>query len=126
MKAATPDLFDQRITGSGAMDEDRIQKATKNLLTAALMSADELAAKKGESDLFVRIKRNSERLSACAGHEFEPDPDWRTWKPNRTVHCRRCGGDMKMHDAMEYLRGFAHGSGQDFKVLCAAIWPPAS
>lgn len=108
------------------MDDERIKKASQNLLKAALMSADELAAKKGENDLFVRIKRNSERLSGCEGHDFEPDPDWRTWKPNRTIHCRRCGGDMKMHDAMEYLRGFAHGSGRDFKAITETLWPPAN
>lgn len=107
------------------MDDARMKNISQGLVKAALMSADELAAKKGEDDLFVRIKRNSERLSACPGHDFEPDPDWRTWNPNRTVHCRVCGGDAKMHDAMEYLRGFAHGSGQDFKALTEAVWPPS-
>lgn len=103
------------------------KRAAEGLVRAASMSADELAAKRGEEDPFVQIKRNSERLGACTGHDFEPEPDWRSkgWGLlNRTVHCRNCGGDMKVGDAMAYLHGFAHGSGQDFKAMTDAIWPP--
>ncbi|MBS1725009.1 MAG: hypothetical protein JSS66_18880 [Armatimonadetes bacterium] len=92
------------------------------------MSADELAARKGEGDMFVKIKRNHERLNACAGHDFEPDPNWRDGRPllQRTVHCRKCGGDMKTGDAHTYLRGVAHGSGRDYHAMCEAVWPSAS
>lgn len=102
-------------------------RIARGLLKAASMSADELAAKKGEADPFVRIKRNSERLDACEGHDFEPQPDWRAAPVSilgRTVHCRVCGGEMKMHDAMMYLRGLAHGSGRDFVAITNAVWPP--
>jgi hypothetical protein len=110
------------------MSSDELKRIGEGLLKAAAMTADELAAKKGEDDLFVRIKRNSERLLACDRHEFEPQPDWLSSRPflNRTVRCSRCGGDMKVFDAMNYLRGFAHASGGDLKALTDAIWPPAT
>ena len=104
------------------------KKAAEGLLKAATMSADELAARKGENDPFVQIKRNNERLSNCSAHDFEPQPDWRSqgWGMlNRTVHCRVCGGDMKISAAHDYLRGFAHGSGRDFEAVVNAIWPPS-
>lgn len=109
------------------MTDERFSKIADGLWKAATMSADELAAKKGEDNPFVLIKRNGERLNSCQGHDFEPDPGWRDAKPPlsyRTVHCRACGGDMKMNDAMSYLRGVAHGSGRDFKAMTDAIWPP--
>jgi len=105
------------------------KKAATGLLKVATMTADELASRKGEDDMFVKIKRNSERLSNCSGHDFEPQPDWRSkgWGMlDRTVHCRACGGDMKIGAAHDYLRGFAHGSGQDLKSITASIWPPES
>lgn len=104
-----------------------IGKIAEGLWKAASMSADELSAKKGENDLFVKIKRNHERLDACTGHKFEAQPNWRDQPPpyiNRTVHCRNCGGDMKMGDAMNYLKGFAHGTGGDYRTMTDAIWPP--
>jgi hypothetical protein len=108
------------------MDDQRFKRAAEGLLKAALMSADDLAAKKGEDNPFVRIKRNNERLEACTLHEFNPDPDWRKANllTHRTVTCRNCGGEMKTNDAMAYLRGYAHGSGGDFKAITDAIWPP--
>lgn len=110
------------------MDDARFSRMAQGLMKAATMSADELAARKGENDMFVRIKRNHERLNGCAGHDFEPDPNWRETRPllNRTVHCRTCGGDMKTGDAHQYLRGLAHGSGRDYGAIVAAIWPPAA
>ena len=60
--------------------------------------------------MMVRIKRNRDRLEGCAWHEFERQPDWRS-SPlyNQKVRCLHCGGEMKTHDAMTYMRGFAHG-----------------
>lgn len=104
------------------------KRAAEGLLKAASMSADELAARNGEDDPFVKIKRNRQRLINCSGHDFEPQPDWRSkgWGMlDRTVHCRACHGDMKIGAAHEYLRGFAHGSGRDFQELIEAIWPSA-
>ncbi|KQO69528.1 hypothetical protein ASF22_02660 [Methylobacterium sp. Leaf87] len=109
------------------MDDARFSKMAQGLWKAASMTADELASRKGEDDMFVKIKRNGERLDGCAGHDFEPDPEWRTAKRpvlGRTVHCRVCGGDMKMNDAMYYLRGVAHGTGRDYKAMIEQIWPP--
>lgn len=109
------------------MDDARFSKIAQGLMKAAVMTADELASRKGEDNAFVKIKRNGERLDGCTGHDFEPDTEWRSAKPPlsyRTVHCRACGGDMKMNDAMNYLRGLAHGTGRDFKAMTAAIWPP--
>lgn len=106
------------------MEEATVKRASENLLKVALMSADELAAKKGESDLFVQIKRNAEKLDHCAQHIFESQPDWRAnFKLNDTVHCLNCGGDMKRSRAMDYLKGYAHGAGISFDRLCEKIWP---
>jgi hypothetical protein len=120
-------LVNQRIKKDGTMDDASFSRMARGLVRAASMSADALAAEKGEGNPFVRIKRNSERLDACEGHDFEPDPDWRTRASllDRKVHCRACGGDMKNGDALMYLRGLAHGSGRDFTALTDAIWPPS-
>ena len=109
------------------MEQDGFTRIANGLVKTAMMSADNLAAKKGEDDAWVKIKRNNERLNSCAGHDFEPDPNWRETRPflNRTVHCRRCGGDMKVNDAHHYLLGIAHATGQDHKAMTAEIWPPA-
>lgn len=109
------------------MDDERYKQAAVKLICAIASSTDDMAAKRGEADPLVQIKRNSDRLRACDRHEFDPVPDWRT-RPGpliwQTVHCARCGGDMKAGEANDYLRGFAHGSGQDYTAIVNAIWPP--
>lgn len=101
---------------------------TQGLVRALSMSADQLAARKGEDNLLVQIKRNRERLDACSCHEFEPDPEWHR-RPGSLlrskVRCRHCGGEMESGEAHTYLRGLAHGSGQDYRALVATVWPPA-
>ena len=94
------------------------------LVKAVQTPTDELASKKGEGDMMVRIKRNSDRIEGCAGHEFERQPDWRA-SPlyNQNVRCLRCGGEMKTHGAMIYMRGFAHGAGVDYSGLVETVWP---
>lgn len=108
-------------------DDERFKQTSVNLMRAVAAPTDELAAKKGEGNLLVKIKRNSDRLYACDRHEFEPVPDWRD-RPGpfiwQKVRCARCGGEMKAGEAHDYLRGFAHGSGQDYKAITDAIWPP--
>jgi hypothetical protein len=108
--------------------DEKLSKIANGLARAASMTADALAAEKGEDNLFVQIKRNSERLDGCSGHEFEPQPDWRTApRPyiNRKIRCLRCGGEMPTGDAHTYLRGVAYGSGRNYTDLASAIWPPA-
>ena len=99
-------------------------RIANGLVKAIQTPTDELAAKKGEGDLMVQIKRNSDRLNECGGHEFEHQPNWRA-SPlyNQKVKCLRCGGEMKSHDAMTYVRGFAHGARVDHAALVETIWP---
>ncbi len=107
----------------------RFKKIATGLMNAIATPTDELAAKKGEGDMLVQIKRNSDRVRACDRHEFEPVPDWRERKGPflwLKVTCRRCGGEMKAGDVITYLRGFAHGSGQDETALTSAVFPPAA
>lgn len=103
------------------------KKPFEGLIKAARMSADELAAKKGEGDTFVKIKRNRERAAACDRHEFEPISDWRTQRGGLLyglkVHCSRCHADLPADEAMHYLRGFAHGSGQNYDELLDKVLP---
>lgn len=102
------------------------KKAAQNLMRAIGSPTDEMAARLGEDHLLTKIKRNSDRVQGCERHEFAPQPDWRDDKRGFTmgrITCTRCGGEMSRHDAFTYLRGFAHGSGQDFKVLTDAVWP---
>lgn len=95
------------------------------LFRALGLTADELAAEKGEDHALVQIKRNSERLEKCETHVFEPAPNWRaTPMFGQKIKCTRCNGVMKTHDAMTYLRGYAHGSGADYEAMTNAIWPP--
>lgn len=106
-------------------DPERMKRIASGLVDAALMSADDLAAKKGEDNLFVQIKRNHERLNGCDGHEFEPMLDWRQRLPFslREVRCNRCSGMMKAHDVMLYLRGRAHERGVALSELSDPIFP---
>ena len=93
-----------------------------------MSSADDLAATKGEANPLVQIKRNSEKLAGCDRHEFEPMPDWRERKGPflwLKVRCVRCDGQMNADSVMAYLRGYAHGTGQDAQALCNAVFPPA-
>lgn len=101
------------------------KKIAQGLARAVMTPTDELAAKKGEGNLLVQIKRNSDRLEGCELHDFEPTPDWRNARmlTYLKVPCRRCGGEMNAHDVMVYLRGVAHGSGQSFKALTDAVFP---
>jgi hypothetical protein len=82
--------------------------------------------KKGEGDMLVQIKRNHDRVRACDRHEFAPQPNWRE-APILTrlkVKCTRCDGEMNAGDMMTYLRGYAHGTGQDFDAMVNAVLPP--
>lgn len=109
---------------AGATD---FTKIANGLMKAITTPTDQLAAKHGEGDLMVQIKRNSDCLNGCDRHEFERQPDWRTVGPlyNQKVLCIHCGGSMKSHDAMTYLRGYAHGAGLNYKAVCDAVWPAA-
>ena len=92
-----------------------------------MSSADRLAAEKGEGNLLVKIKRNSDRVDSCDRHEFEPVPDWQERKGPflwLKVRCVRCDGLMNADNVMTYLRGYAHGTGQDVQALCNAVFPP--
>lgn len=99
-------------------------RIANGLVKAITTPTDELAARKGEGDMMVQIKRNSDRVNNCDRHEFEHQPDWRAAPLyNQKVRCVRCGGEMKAHDAMTYLRGYAHGAGLDYKRVADAVWP---
>lgn len=109
------------------MSEPDFGRIARGLMKAVSTPTDELAARRGEDDLMVRVKRNSDRLNACDGHDFVPQPDWRNGALpfiRRKVHCARCGGDMDVGDAMHYLRGFAHAKDMDPSTLTDRIWPP--
>jgi hypothetical protein len=99
-------------------------RIANGLVKAISTPTDELATKRGEGDMMVQIKRNSDRLDKCDRHEFERQPNWRA-SPlyNQKVRCLRCGGEMKTHDAMTYVRGFAHGAGADYAELVETVWP---
>lgn len=99
-------------------------RIARGLVKAITTPTDELAAKKGEGDLMVQIKRNSDRVNGCTSHDFERQPNWRA-SPlyNQKVRCLRCEGEMKAGDAMTYMRGYAHGAGLDYATVIAAIWP---
>jgi hypothetical protein len=111
--------------GGGAVTETtKWTRIANGLVKAICTPTNELAAKKGEDDLMVRIKRNSDRLEECDRHEFERQPNWRA-SPlyNQKIKCLRCGGEMRTHDAMTYIRGFAHGVGINHNQLVETIWP---
>jgi ribosomal protein L44E len=106
--------------------EEEIKRISLNLVKAVMTPTDELVAKKGEGNLLVKIKRNNERVESCTGHKFVPQPDWRksVILTYLKVPCTVCGGEMNAHDVMEYLKGFAHGSGRDYKALTDEVFPP--
>lgn len=102
------------------------RKAAQNLMRTIAKPTDEVAARLGEDHLLVKVKRNSDLLEGCDRHEFAPQPDWRDDVRGfirGKICCTRCGGEMYRGDAHMYLRGIAHGSGQDFKTLTDAVWP---
>ena len=100
-------------------------RIARGLMKAIQTPTDDLAARRGEGDLMVQIKRNSDRVKGCLGHEFVPAPDWRSGSLyNLRVACSVCGGELKAHDVLTYLSGFAHGSGQDYKTISDRIFPP--
>ena len=112
-------------------DENRRDTMTEKqpwagLIRAIGMDANALAAEKGEGNILVQIKRNSERLEDCPRHDFDPQPGWRD-RPGPFIYskitCMHCGGEMKTHDAMVYLRGLAHGAGLDYVEITNRIWP---
>lgn len=105
-------------------DPGAFSRLAQGLWKAASTPTDELAAKRGEGDMLVKIKRNSDRLEGCTRHDFERQPNWRSGPLyNQRVRCLRCEGEMKAADAMLYLRGYAHGTGQDYRQVIALIWP---
>lgn len=105
-------------------DTTDFSRIARGLMKAISTPTDELAAKKGEGNLMVQIKRNSDRLEGCDRHEFEHQPNWRAAPLyNQKVRCLRCGGEMKAPDAMTYTRGFAHGAGIDYADLVETVWP---
>ena len=109
--------------------DESFTKVAQGLWQAISTPTDELAARKGEDDMLVKIKRNSDRMRSCNGHEFDPVPDWRERSNGSPfirlkVSCKRCGAEMNAGDVLTYLRGFAHGSGQDEKALADAVFPP--
>lgn len=111
------------------MDDATRKRISQNLMRACATPADDLAAKVGEANPLVQIKRNHARLGECDRHEFQPLPDWRERKGPFSwlkVRCARCDGEMNASDVMTYLRGFAHGTGQDFKGLADAVFPPGA
>lgn len=100
--------------------------AAKKVLQAINTPTDDLAARLGEDNSLVKIKRNSDQLAGCGCHEFNPVPDWRVDAVVSRVRatCKHCGGEMKMGDISNYLLGKAHATGADYDALMAEVFPP--
>lgn len=58
---------------------------------------------------FEKIALNRVKLDCCEQHEFETHGV--EVQIGKRVKCKRCGGEMSLIQANEYVRGFAAGGG---------------
>lgn len=57
--------------------------------------------------LLEAIKKNHAALKACPCHEFPINST--NWRLNDRVKCKKCGGEMTIHDARLWTDGYVAG-----------------
>ena len=57
--------------------------------------------------LMEAVKANLKTLKSCPRHKFPLDNT--SWKLNDRVKCKKCGGEMSLHDARTWTDGYVVG-----------------
>lgn len=68
--------------------------------------------------LWDRVTTNNQKLNDCPRHKFNGELPPREQRFNAKITCEHCGGEMRLIDVNQYIRGWiAHGGNGN------EIWP---